>query len=53
LAIKANAWLFFPIHADVFFPLWRPHYTFSNVPTPIFQSWFVGGRLTAGVELRF
>ena len=53
LAIRANAWLYFPIHADVVFPLWRPHYVFSNVPTPIFQSWFVGGRLTAGVELRF
>jgi hypothetical protein len=52
-AIQANAWLFFPIHADVVFPLWRPSYVFSNVPTPIFQSWFAGGRLTAGVELRF
>jgi len=53
LAIRANAWLSFPIHADAVFPLWRPHYVFSNVPTPIFQSWVVGGRLTAGVELRF
>ena len=53
LAIRANPWLYFPIHVDAVFPLWRPHYVFSNVPTPIFQSWFVGGRLTAGVELRF
>ena len=53
LAIQANAWLYFPIHADVVFPLWRPYYVFSNVPTPIFRSWFAGGRLTAGVEVRF
>jgi hypothetical protein len=52
-AIKANAWLFFPLHVDAVVPLWRPHYVFQNVPTPIFQSWFVGLRLTAGVELRF
>ena len=53
LAIKANPWLYFPIHADVVFPVWRPRYVFSNVPTPIFQSLSVGLRLTAGVELRF
>ena len=53
LAIQANAWLFFPIHADVVFPLWRPHYVFNNVPTPIYQSRLAGGRLTAGAELRF
>jgi hypothetical protein len=52
-AIRANAWLYFPIHADAVFPLWRPNYVFQNVPTPVFQSWFMGLRLTAGVELRF
>jgi len=52
-AIKVNAWLYFPVHADVVLPLWRPHFVFQNVPTPIFQSWPVGLRLTAGVELRF
>jgi hypothetical protein len=54
LAVRASTWLYFPIHVDALFPLWRPHYVFmSDVPTPIFQSWFVGARLTAGVELRF
>ncbi len=53
LSIKANGWLYFPIHADAVLPLWRPNYVFQNVQTPIFQSWPVGGRLTAGVELRF
>jgi hypothetical protein len=53
LAIKASAWLYFPVHADAVVPLWRPPYVFDNVPTPIFQSRTVGGRLTAGVELRF
>jgi hypothetical protein len=52
-AVRANAWLYFPIHADTVFPLWRPNYVFQNVPTPVFQSWFMGLRLTAGVELRF
>ena len=52
-AIRANAWLYFPMHADAVLPLWRPHYVFQNVPTPIFQSWSVGLRLTMGVELRF
>lgn len=52
-AIQASAWLYFPMHADAVLPLWRPHYVFQNVPTPIFQSWSVGLRLTAGVELRF
>jgi len=52
-AIRANARLYFPVHADAVFPLWRPTYVFQNVPTPIFQSWSVGLRLTAGVELRF
>jgi len=54
LAIRASPWLYFPIHVDAVFPLWRPRYVFvGDVSTPIFQSWFVGGRLTAGVELRF
>ena len=53
LAIKAKGWLYFPVHADAVVPLWRPRYVFQNVPTPIFQSWPVGARLTAGVELRF
>jgi len=53
LAIQATRWLYFPVHADAVFPLWRPHFVFENVQTPIFRSGSVGGRLTAGVELRF
>jgi len=53
VAIRANAWLYFPIHADAVLPVWRPNYVFQNVPAPIFQAWSVGLRLTAGVELRF
>ena len=53
LAIKATRWLTFPVHADAIFPLWRPHFVFENVQAPIFRSAPVGGRLTAGVELRF
>jgi hypothetical protein len=51
--VQANRWLYFPIHADAVIPLWRPSYVFGNVETPIFRSWIVGARLTAGVELRF
>ena len=53
LAIKATKWLYFPVHADAVVPLWRPRYVFQNVQAPIFRSSPVGGRLTAGVELRF
>jgi hypothetical protein len=53
LAIKATQWLYFPVHADAVIPLWRPRFVFQNVQAPIFRSWSVGGRLTAGVELRF
>jgi hypothetical protein len=53
LALKATPWLYFPVHADAVIPLWRPRFVFQNVQAPIFRSWSVGGRLTAGVELRF
>jgi hypothetical protein len=53
LAIRASRWLYFPVHVDVVVPLWRPRYVFENVPAPIFRSDPLGGRLTAGVELRF
>jgi len=43
----------FPVHVDAVVPLWRPTYVFTNVPSPLFRSWSVGGRLTASVELRF
>jgi hypothetical protein len=53
LAIKATRWLYLPVHADAVVPLWRPNYVFENPQVPIFRSASVGGRLTAGVELRF
>jgi hypothetical protein len=36
-------------------PLWRPHFVWSSVGAnrPIFRSAPMGGRLTAGAELRF
>jgi len=55
LALKANPWLAFSLHIDAIVPLWRPHYVFKSqdTETPIFRAWSVGGRLTAGAELRF
>jgi hypothetical protein len=53
VAIRLTRWLYLPVHVDAVVPLWRPRYVFENVPAPIFRSAPVGGRLTAGVELRF
>ena len=53
VALKATRWLYLPVHVDAVVPLWRPRYVFENVPAPIFRSTPVGGRVSAGVELRF
>ena len=53
LAIKVTGGLYLAMHADAVVPLWRPRYVLENVQVPIFRSASVGGRLTAGVELRF
>jgi hypothetical protein len=53
VAIKAGRWLYLPLHVDAVVPLYRPDYVFENVETRIFRAQLVGGRLTAGVELRF
>ena len=51
--LKATPWLHFSLHADAVVPLWRPHFVFENVPSPIFRTWPVGGRLTALAEVHF
>jgi hypothetical protein len=48
-----NHWLRIPLHLDVVAPLHRPTYAFGGLETPIFSTWRVGGRLTAGVEVQF
>jgi hypothetical protein len=53
LVLKAAPWLCFPVHVDVVAPLWRPTFTVSNVDASLFRAAPLGGRLTAGVELRF
>jgi hypothetical protein len=53
LVLKATSWLHFPVHADAIVPLSRPNFVFRNVDSPIFRSWPVGGRLSAGVEVQF
>jgi hypothetical protein len=55
LVLKATPWLRFPLHVDAVAPLWRPHFVWSSVGAnrPIFRSAPMGGRLTAGAELRF
>jgi hypothetical protein len=52
-ALRAGKHLAFPVHVDAIVPVWRPTYVFTNVPSPIFRAWPVGGRLTASVEWRF
>jgi hypothetical protein len=52
-ALRAGKHLAFPVHVDVIVPIWRPTYVFTNVPSPIFRAWPVGGRMTASVEWRF
>jgi hypothetical protein len=51
--LEAAPWLYFPVHADAVAPLWRPNFTVSNVDASLFRAAPLGGRLTAGVELRF
>jgi hypothetical protein len=55
VALEATPWLRFPVHLDAVAPLWRPHFVFSKVDgdRPIFRAPPLGGRLTAGAELRF
>jgi hypothetical protein len=53
LIFKATSWLQFPVHADAVVPLWRPNYVFRHADSPLFRSWPVGGRLSAGIEARF